>query len=217
MPLSQVDAIATARFDAQTGADREVQRILMELLNQMDGFDQNTNVKVSSASHGKHSARLPRCSPRPGYNLLQHQALEKALVWDALAIAARVLCSVRLRNRRLYHRCFACGCSLLQVVPDRRHGVDTSHCWPQQNIAVRVLHTTRCWCAHLACCGRWLLPLACARHDGSQGLTYILAGHHGDQQGGHAGPCAAAARAAGPQDRVPDPGPAAKTPRVPGA
>lgn len=29
-------------------ADREVQRILLELLNQMDGFDQNVNVKVSS-------------------------------------------------------------------------------------------------------------------------------------------------------------------------
>ena len=36
------------RFDAQTGADREVQRILLELLNQMDGFDQTTNVKVNS-------------------------------------------------------------------------------------------------------------------------------------------------------------------------
>lgn len=35
--IDEVDAIATARFDAQTGADREVQRILMELLNQMDG------------------------------------------------------------------------------------------------------------------------------------------------------------------------------------
>lgn len=34
------------RYDAQTGADREVQRILVELLNQMDGFDQTTNVKV---------------------------------------------------------------------------------------------------------------------------------------------------------------------------
>jgi 26S proteasome regulatory subunit T3 len=44
--IDEVDAIATARFDAQTGADREVQRILMELLNQMDGFDQTVNVKV---------------------------------------------------------------------------------------------------------------------------------------------------------------------------
>ena len=31
---------------AQSPADREVQRILLELLNQMDGFDQNVNVKV---------------------------------------------------------------------------------------------------------------------------------------------------------------------------
>jgi AAA+ superfamily predicted ATPase len=38
--IDEIDAIATKRFDAQTGADREVQRILLELLNQMDGFDQ---------------------------------------------------------------------------------------------------------------------------------------------------------------------------------
>jgi 26S proteasome regulatory subunit T3 len=39
------------RYDAQTGADREVQRILVELLNQMDGFDQTTNVKVIMATN----------------------------------------------------------------------------------------------------------------------------------------------------------------------
>lgn len=48
--IDEIDAIATKRFDAQTGADREVQRILLELLNQMDGFDQTSNVKVSSSS-----------------------------------------------------------------------------------------------------------------------------------------------------------------------
>lgn len=45
--IDEIDAIATKRFDAQTGADREVQRILLELLNQMDGFDQGSNVKVN--------------------------------------------------------------------------------------------------------------------------------------------------------------------------
>lgn len=50
--VDEVDAIATARFDAQTGADREVQRILMELLTQMDGFEQNTSVKVGVGRHG---------------------------------------------------------------------------------------------------------------------------------------------------------------------
>jgi len=49
--IDEVDAIATKRFDAQTGADREVQRILLELLNQMDGFDQQTNVKVIMATN----------------------------------------------------------------------------------------------------------------------------------------------------------------------
>ena len=44
--VDEVDAIATKRFDAQTGADREVQRVLLEFLNQMDGFEQDTSVKV---------------------------------------------------------------------------------------------------------------------------------------------------------------------------
>jgi 26S proteasome regulatory subunit T3 len=49
--IDEVDAIATKRFDAQTGADREVQRILLELLNQMDGFDVTVNVKVIMATN----------------------------------------------------------------------------------------------------------------------------------------------------------------------
>ncbi|KAG1888390.1 P-loop containing nucleoside triphosphate hydrolase protein [Suillus subluteus] len=35
--IDEIDAIATKRFYTQTGADREVQYILLELLNQMDG------------------------------------------------------------------------------------------------------------------------------------------------------------------------------------
>jgi len=49
--IDEIDSIATKRFDAQTGADREVQRILIELLTQMDGFDQATNVKVIMATN----------------------------------------------------------------------------------------------------------------------------------------------------------------------
>lgn len=49
--IDEIDAIATKRFDAQTGADREVQRILLELLNQMDGFDQSSTVKVIMATN----------------------------------------------------------------------------------------------------------------------------------------------------------------------
>lgn len=49
--IDEVDSIATKRFDSQTGADREVQRILIELLTQMDGFDKNTNVKIIMATN----------------------------------------------------------------------------------------------------------------------------------------------------------------------
>ena len=44
--IDEINTITTKHFDAQIGADREVQKILLELLNQMDGFDQGSNVKV---------------------------------------------------------------------------------------------------------------------------------------------------------------------------
>jgi len=49
--IDEIDSIGTKRFDSKTGTDREVQRILLELLNQMDGFDQTTNVKVIMATN----------------------------------------------------------------------------------------------------------------------------------------------------------------------
>lgn len=49
--IDEIDAIATKRYDSNTGADREVQRILIELLQQMDGFDQDTEVKVIMATN----------------------------------------------------------------------------------------------------------------------------------------------------------------------
>uniref|UniRef100_A0A0K0F6S4 Probable 26S protease regulatory subunit 6B (inferred by orthology to a C. elegans protein) n=1 Tax=Strongyloides venezuelensis TaxID=75913 RepID=A0A0K0F6S4_STRVS len=49
--IDEVDSIGTKRFDTKAGADREVQRILLELLNQMDGFDQSSGVKVIMATN----------------------------------------------------------------------------------------------------------------------------------------------------------------------
>ena len=64
--IDEIDAIATKRFDAQTGADREVQRILLELLNQMDGFDQGSNVKASMPPAATaFTAFAPACATTP--------------------------------------------------------------------------------------------------------------------------------------------------------
>jgi len=49
--IDEVDSFATKRFDSSNGSDREIQRILIELLTQMDGFDQSDNVRVIMATN----------------------------------------------------------------------------------------------------------------------------------------------------------------------
>lgn len=36
----------TKRFDSEKAGDREVQRTMLELLNQLDGFSSSTDIKV---------------------------------------------------------------------------------------------------------------------------------------------------------------------------
>ena len=48
--IDEIDAIGSKRVQGE-GSDREVQRTLMELLNQMDGFDQLGKVKVIMATN----------------------------------------------------------------------------------------------------------------------------------------------------------------------
>lgn len=49
--MDEIDAIGGRRFSEGTSADREVQRTLMELLNQMDGFDALGQVKIIMATN----------------------------------------------------------------------------------------------------------------------------------------------------------------------
>lgn len=45
--FDEVDAIGGARFDDGAGGDNEVQRTMLEIVNQLDGFDARGNIKVS--------------------------------------------------------------------------------------------------------------------------------------------------------------------------
>ena len=45
-PADEIDAVGTKRYDAHSGGEREIQRTMLELLNQLDGFDAMTDVKV---------------------------------------------------------------------------------------------------------------------------------------------------------------------------
>ncbi|GMG19574.1 unnamed protein product [Ambrosiozyma monospora] len=49
--LDEIDAIGGRRFSEGTSADREIQRTLMELLNQLDGFDYLGQTKVIMATN----------------------------------------------------------------------------------------------------------------------------------------------------------------------
>ncbi|KII71789.1 26S protease regulatory subunit 6A [Thelohanellus kitauei] len=44
--IDELDAIGTKRFDSDKTGDREVQRTMLELLNQLDGFTPNNKIKV---------------------------------------------------------------------------------------------------------------------------------------------------------------------------
>ena len=49
--FDEVDAIGGARFDDGAGGDNEVQRTMLEIVNQLDGFDARGNVKVLMATN----------------------------------------------------------------------------------------------------------------------------------------------------------------------
>ena len=44
--IDELDAIGTKRFDSEKAGDREVQRTMLELLNQLDGFSSVDDIKV---------------------------------------------------------------------------------------------------------------------------------------------------------------------------
>lgn len=44
--FDEVDAIGGARFDDGAGGDNEVQRTMLELINQLDGFESRGAIKV---------------------------------------------------------------------------------------------------------------------------------------------------------------------------
>ena len=49
--LDEIDAIGAKRLDGSTSGDREVQRTLMQLLSELDGFDNLEDVKIVAATN----------------------------------------------------------------------------------------------------------------------------------------------------------------------
>lgn len=49
--IDEIDAVGSKRYDSSSGGTREIQRTMLELLNQLDGFDERADVKVIMATN----------------------------------------------------------------------------------------------------------------------------------------------------------------------
>jgi 26S proteasome regulatory subunit T2 len=49
--IDEIDAVGTKRYEANSGGEREIQRTMLELLNQLDGFDNKSDIKVLMATN----------------------------------------------------------------------------------------------------------------------------------------------------------------------
>ena len=49
--IDEIDAVAAKRTDSKTSGDAEVQRTMMQLLNEMDGFDERGDVRIIAATN----------------------------------------------------------------------------------------------------------------------------------------------------------------------
>nr|POF26176.1 26s protease regulatory subunit 7 like [Quercus suber] len=62
--FDEIDAVGGARFDDGAGGDNEVQRTMLELITQLDGFDSRGNIKVMFATN--RPSTLDPALMRPG-------------------------------------------------------------------------------------------------------------------------------------------------------
>merc|ERR1712176_19531 len=49
--MDEIDSIGSTRMESGGGGDSEVQRTMLELLNQLDGFEPQQNIKVIMATN----------------------------------------------------------------------------------------------------------------------------------------------------------------------
>lgn len=107
--MDEIDAIGGRRFSEGTSADREIQRTLMELLNQLDGFDYLGKTKIIMATNrpdtldpallraGRLDRKIEIPLPNEAGRLEVLKIHAGGGIW--LASVLQLRCSLRLRGR----------------------------------------------------------------------------------------------------------------------
>eukprot|EP00698_Gefionella_okellyi_P017595 TRINITY_DN5173_c0_g1_i1.p1 TRINITY_DN5173_c0_g1~~TRINITY_DN5173_c0_g1_i1.p1 ORF type:complete len:435 (-),score=116.23 TRINITY_DN5173_c0_g1_i1:486-1790(-) len=90
--IDEIDAIGTKRFDSEVSGDREVQRTMLELLNQLDGFSGDARIKVVAATN-----RIDILDPA----LLRSGRIDRKIEFPAPNEEARAQI-LRIHSRRMH-------------------------------------------------------------------------------------------------------------------
>ena len=64
--MDEIDSIGSSRLEGGSGGDSEVQRTMLELLNQLDGFEATKNIKVRWCPRKGVQGKVGEVSPRKG-------------------------------------------------------------------------------------------------------------------------------------------------------
>mmetsp|Transcript_5167 Transcript_5167/g.14529 ORF Transcript_5167/g.14529 Transcript_5167/m.14529 type:complete len:413 (-) Transcript_5167:66-1304(-) len=89
--MDEIDSIGSSRVEGSQGGDSEVQRTMLELLNQLDGFEANKNIKVLMATN-----RIDILDPA----LLRPGRIDRKIEFPNPGDAAR-LDILRIHSRRM--------------------------------------------------------------------------------------------------------------------
>uniref|UniRef100_A0A1I7ZUS6 26S proteasome regulatory subunit 8 n=1 Tax=Steinernema glaseri TaxID=37863 RepID=A0A1I7ZUS6_9BILA len=98
--MDEIDSIGSSRVEGSSGGDSEVQRTMLELLNQLDGFEATKNIKVIMATN-----RIDILDPallRPGRidRKIEFPAPDEKARADILKIHSRKMNLMRVINMR---------------------------------------------------------------------------------------------------------------------
>eukprot|EP00930_Biecheleria_cincta_P019119 TRINITY_DN1468_c0_g1_i1.p1 TRINITY_DN1468_c0_g1~~TRINITY_DN1468_c0_g1_i1.p1 ORF type:complete len:420 (+),score=105.10 TRINITY_DN1468_c0_g1_i1:69-1328(+) len=89
--MDEIDAIGSSRVDGESGGDSEVQRTMMELMNQLDGFEPCENIKVIMATN-----RIDILDPA----LLRPGRIDRKVEFPVPGIEARLII-LKIHSRKM--------------------------------------------------------------------------------------------------------------------
>ncbi|XP_042941231.1 26S proteasome regulatory subunit 6A homolog [Carya illinoinensis] len=89
--IDEIDAIGTKRFDSEVSGDRQIQQTMLELLNQLDGFSSDDQIKVIAATN-----RADKLDPA----LMRFGRLGRKIQFSHLTEEARA-CILQIHSRKM--------------------------------------------------------------------------------------------------------------------